>query len=199
MIKILQNLFYNVFRSEKKRIYLERDEIKLSMRVLKNELTDEQRRKSAEQAFLKIEKLKQFQESKKILIFWSKDLDIPSQNFILKWCEKKEILLPSIKSDKLKIKQFVGLQETSKENSFHFEPKTKPYDGEIDLAIIPSIAFDGEKNRMGQGRGYYNGFLKYKNIYTVGVGFDFQVIDEIPLYWRDVKVNVIFTPNKTIS
>lgn len=199
MIKILQNLFYGVFHSKRKEIYFERDEIKLSMRVLKHDLTEEKRLKLADEVFSKIENLNVFKNSKTILFFWSKDLDIPTRNYILKWSENKEILLPSIKHNKLTVKRFEKLQESSKQNSFIFEPVTKPYEGNIDLAIIPSIAFDTEKHRMGQGKGFYDRFLKFKNIYTIGVGFDFQVIDNIPYYWRDLKVDTIITPSKTIS
>ena len=199
MIKFIQSLFYKIFRSERNKIYMERDEIKLSMRVLKNDLSEEYRNKLADDVFSKIENLKEFKNSKTILFFWSKDLDIPTQNYILKWSEKKEILLPSIKHNKLNVKQFVKFHETSKQNSFIFEPITTPFEGDIDLAIIPSIAFDSEKHRMGHGKGYYDNFLKFKKTYTIGVGYDFQVIENIPHYWRDLKLNLIITPRKIIS
>lgn len=197
-MKLLQDLYYGIFRSKMKNLYVERDEIKLSMRVLKNELTEEKRAKLAEEVFSKIEKLKSFQDSKRILFFWAKELDIPTQNYILKWSENKDILLPKIKYKKMEIRRFIGTQDTSKENSFKFEPKMEPYMEDIDLAIIPAVVFDHEKYRMGQGRHYYNQFLKGKKIKTIGVGYDFQVIDEIPHYWRDTKLDIIITPKKML-
>ena len=52
---------------------------------------------------------------------------------------------------------------------------------------------------MGQGRGYYNQILKSRDVKTIGVGFDFQIIDEIPRYWRDLKLDTIITPNKKLD
>lgn len=199
MKKLLLKIFYSIFTSKKKEIYFERDEIKMSMLVHKNELSDEDRILQSEKIFSRIEKMNTFQSSKRILFYWSKELDVLTQDYILKWSEKKEIFLPSVKGDKLRIKQFLGIQQSSKNSSYKFEPKTCAYDGNIDLVIVPAVAFDGEKHRMGQGKGYYNHFFRFKNVYKIGVGFDFQVIEKIPDYWQDAKLDIVVTPNKIIS
>ena len=53
---------------------------------------------------------------------------------------------------------------------------------EIDMVIVPGVAFDKENNRLGRGGGYYDRFLKIipRDIPSIGLAFDFQLVDRIP-------------------
>lgn len=198
MKKFFLEIFYRIFSSKKKKIFLEKDEIKVSMLVLKNELSEEKRLFFADSVFKKIEQLPSFEKSEKILLYWSNHIDLPMYAYALKWSREKEILLPSIRGNKLRLKKFVSYEKRGKKDNEILNPITEPYHGNVDLAIIPGIAFDKDKYRMGQGKGYYNHFLKHKNIQIIGVGFDFQVIDDIPTYWRDIKMDMIVTPSNIL-
>ncbi len=52
----------------------------------------------------------------------------------------------------------------------------------IDMVIVPGVAFDSQNNRLGRGKGYYDRFLKKISPHTttVGLAFDFQIIDHLP-------------------
>ena len=52
----------------------------------------------------------------------------------------------------------------------------------IDLIVVPAVAFDLKGNRIGRGLGYYDRFLHSlpQRIPSVGIAFDFQVLDKIP-------------------
>ena len=67
-----------------------------------------------------------------------------------------------------------------------------------DVIILPLLAFDKEKFRLGYGKGYYDRYLnkyikKYKNIITVGVAFSFQKHNKLPINKNDIKLNFILT------
>ena len=63
-----------------------------------------------------------------------------------------------------------------------------------DLIIVPLLAFDKLKNRIGYGKGYYDRFLKKnKSILTIGVAFSFQKSNKIEISKFDVKLNYILT------
>ena len=64
--------------------------------------------------------------------------------------------------------------------------------------LIPLIAFDKNKNRLGYGGGFYDRYLseylkKNKKIVTIGVAFSFQKHHEIPAFNNDVKLKYILT------
>ena len=64
--------------------------------------------------------------------------------------------------------------------------------------IVPILAFDKNKYRLGYGGGFYDRYLvkylkKFKNILTVGVAFSFQKLHKLPTEKNDVKLNYILT------
>ena len=79
------------------------------------------------------------------------------------------------------------------------EPKNYKAIDLIDCVIVPLIACDKNKNRIGFGKGYYDRFLKNRNTLKIGVCYDFQVVDEItPNEW-DVPLDLIITEKQIIG
>lgn len=63
---------------------------------------------------------------------------------------------------------------------------------EIELALIPGMAFDMRGNRLGRGKGYYDRFLpKLGKAYKIGVCFPFQLIDDVPTEPTDVAMDEV--------
>jgi 5-formyltetrahydrofolate cyclo-ligase len=66
---------------------------------------------------------------------------------------------------------------------------------DLDLVLVPGIAFDKTGNRLGRGKGYYDRFLQRlpRHAPSLGLAFDFQILPAIPATQDDVQVNsVIF-------
>ena len=72
--------------------------------------------------------------------------------------------------------------------------------GEIDLIIVPGLAFDEKLNRLGRGGGYYDQYLAKENCKAVkcGIAFDLQVLEEIPADENDIKMDMIITENRIL-
>ena len=71
--------------------------------------------------------------------------------------------------------------------------------GEIDLIVVPAVAFDKTGLRLGRGGGYYDKFLKkHARAMLIGVGYDFQLVDQVPAERHDQKVHRIILPSQTI-
>lgn len=71
----------------------------------------------------------------------------------------------------------------------------------IDLVLVPGLAFDKNGNRTGHGSGYYDRFLSSckKRTLFIGIAYTFQVLDSIPSDPYDVKVHKIVTEEYTID
>ena len=67
-----------------------------------------------------------------------------------------------------------------------------------DIMLVPILAFDKNKYRLGYGKGFYDRYLnkylkQFKNILTVGVAFSFQRHHKLPINQNDVKLDFIIT------
>ena len=79
------------------------------------------------------------------------------------------------------------------------EPQTEPYTGNIDLILIPGVAFDRKCNRLGRGGGYYDRFLAHRKYsQLIGVGYDFQLVDQVPAERHDMRLQGVIVPSETI-
>lgn len=65
-------------------------------------------------------------------------------------------------------------------------PEILPAD--IDLILVPGVAFDKKGFRLGYGGGFYDRFLQITKALTIGVCYDFQIINSVPVERWDVPL-----------
>lgn len=70
----------------------------------------------------------------------------------------------------------------------------------IDLIVMPGVAFDHKRNRLGYGGGYYDRFLSetIEKPYTIALAYQEQIIKEVPVETHDIKVDKIITDKEII-
>ena len=116
----------------------------------------------------------------------------------LKYFSRQTILLPITEKKSLMNFYIWKKNEVLTVNDFGM---LEPIKGKVkipDLIIVPLLAFDKDKFRLGYGKGYYDRYLdkyikQYKNIMTVGVAFSFQKHHKLPINQNDVKLDYILT------
>jgi 5-formyltetrahydrofolate cyclo-ligase len=66
---------------------------------------------------------------------------------------------------------------------------------DIDLVIVPGVAFDKKHNRIGRGEGYYDNFLRRfpKRSSKIGLGFRFQLLNNVPATKNDIPLASVIT------
>ncbi|MBI2142237.1 5-formyltetrahydrofolate cyclo-ligase [Candidatus Woesearchaeota archaeon] len=71
---------------------------------------------------------------------------------------------------------------------------------ELDIIVMPVLAFDDEGDRLGRGGiGYYDRFLKGTKALKVGFAFDWQKADEIPRETHDVQLELVVTESRVFD
>jgi len=66
---------------------------------------------------------------------------------------------------------------------------------DIDLVLVPGVAFDKKGNRLGRGKGFYDRFLNrlHSRTATIGLAFDFQILPDLPALSHDAKVDKVIS------
>lgn len=144
----------------------------------------------------------EYKKSKKILFYWSMDDEVfTKQTVIQAYNEGKEVYLPVVEGDNLRIRLFEGVAAMVAGESFSIpEPSTdspEVFIDDIDLVVVPGVAFDAQCSRMGRGKGYYDRLLsaatKEGRPYTIGVCFDFQLVPKVPVEECDKPLDCVIS------
>ena len=66
---------------------------------------------------------------------------------------------------------------------------------EMDLMLVPGLAFDRQGTRLGRGKGYYDRFMSCPGFQarSIGVFFSFQEVQKIPTEPHDRKLDTVVT------
>lgn len=171
------------------------------LRKLK-EHKEEDRSKKSSEIRKKLFSLREFLKAKTVLFYLSLDDEVDTMRMI-KDCMKqgKQVAVPVIEKEGRRIIPSL-LKDVDAELSCGpygiCHPKKdyiRPLSLEsIDLVVVPGLAFDRAGNRLGRGHGYYDRFLSRlpKDVPTVGLAFDFQMLDDFPpLEPHDLSVTTV--------
>lgn len=177
----------------------EKEILRHKMKLNRRQFSETQKLASSILVFKKIEQLDIFKRAKIVLLFWSLEDEIYTHDFVIKWSISKKILLPVIHADELELKLFTDKGSLKKSSAMNLlEPVGKTFTGfdKIDMAIIPGLAFDKNNNRLGYGKGYYDKLLSRVHVYKIGICFNFQLLDSLPVTKKDVKMDMVVTDKK---
>ena len=113
------------------------------------------------------------------------------------------IALPLVdqKNNKLLFKHWNGDAAKLQSGPFSglLEPEMKAKSLCPDIMIVPMLAYDLRKYRLGYGGGFYDRAIDYyNNCISIGLAYSDQEIDSIPLEPHDKKLDLIITDNKII-
>jgi len=146
-------------------------------------------------------------ELRKISVYFSLKKEAPT-NKIREHLVSSDIdcYLPVINKDlNTRKMNFSKLEESTslKRNSFNiFEPTEDKLiqTDELDLILIPLVAFDEEGFRLGMGKGYYDHTLNDEGLkrspILIGIAFDSQKVETCFPEAHDLKMDLLISPSK---
>ena len=78
-----------------------------------------------------------------------------------------------------------------------FEPETPSAESEVDVFLIPGLAFTVDGKRLGRGGGFYDQILKfYPKSLKIGLTSNDRILKDIPTEDHDILLNYVFTNDK---
>ena len=148
--------------------------------------------------------LKVVQESKRFHLYYPINNEIDTTQLIeYLWSNNKEVILPRTDFENKSLKNsIITSYDQLEETTFNMlEPKEdmKAYTGDIEIVIVPGVAFDRSSNRMGYGGGFYDRFLESTSAIKIALSHHFQLLDTIPAETHDIKMDYIITEKDIIE
>ncbi len=147
--------------------------------------------------------LPEAREARSAMAFWSFGSEVDTAPLIEHWVAGgKTVALPRIEGSDVEPVAFVPGDPTTETSFGAMEPaEGRLLDpSELDLVIVPGVAFDRSGNRVGYGAGYYDRFLRRTRpgVPAVAIAFAAQVVPEVPTGGTDRRVDAIVTEAEVI-
>lgn len=179
---------------------MNKDDIRHRVKARKTLLSESEKEDAASRAFALLEKTAAFMLADRILMYHSLPDELPTRSFIAKWSARKHFYLPRVNGVNLDILPYDEQRLTL--GSFHIEEPTGNDTAsmdDIEMVVVPAVAFDRNGNRVGRGKGYYDRLLCDTKATKVGMGFDFQLLDDdIEAEAHDVRLDIVITESNRI-
>lgn len=160
---------------------------------LKAQMTEAEKSAQSESVWSRVENLESFLSARTILLYSSLPDELDTSAFIARWASSKKILLPVVEGENLVLKEYVpGRTEPGYRGIMEPDsslPAINP--SEVDLAIIPGVAFDATGGRLGRGKGFYDRLLPSLGCPTIGVCWACQLVPAVPADPHDIKVGAV--------
>ena len=166
-------------------------------RVMTQEEVKNDSRKITEQ----IEKMSCWKEAQTVMLYYPIHNEVDLRHLVHEYADQKTFLLPAtIGNHQIEVRVYEKNRPLVKGHFGIPEPDTAPWTGKIDLILVPGVAFDKDMFRLGRGGGYYDRFLKrYANSMKIGVCYDFQLHNDLPNEYFDIRMDRVVTPSQTIG
>lgn len=173
-------------------IEMDKKELRQYIRTLKRRYSAEELMMASQVVLEQLENDELFLDAERVMLYASLPDEVQTHAFIEKWRRRKVIILPTVVGDDI-IPVALADDTLFLEGDFHImEPQNNPYEGDVDLIVVPGMAFDRNGNRLGRGKGYYDRFLaKYPEVARIGICFDFQVVDSVPTDDFDIVMHKV--------
>jgi 5-formyltetrahydrofolate cyclo-ligase len=145
--------------------------------------------------------LPEVKKAKSILLYFPHKNEVDTTPIIEKLLQEgKNVILPKVVGFHIHPIKISNLASLKSGYAGIKEPEGEKYPLEdIDIIVVPAIAFDIHGHRLGYGKGYYDRLLSKVNAYKIGLAYDFQVLEKLPSEPHDIPVDLIVTPTKIIK
>ncbi len=171
----------------------------------RNQISKWEREKASGEIVKKIVNLPEYIKAKTVLSYHPLEGEVNVREVTKKALDDgKKVYLPKTYGKNERRMDFIRYDNFSQLTKGDFGVMV-PEAGELFLGggafvIVPGAAFDRKGNRMGYGKGYYDGFFgKQTMLIKAGVCFEGLLYDDIPVDCHDVRMDMVITERTIIS
>ena len=184
-----------------------RQQIRKSIRTARKQLSHDEQRIAAQQIMHNALQHPKIIEAKNIALFLSFDGEIDTRPLInALWQQQKNVYLPVLHPFNSHNLLFLRYSPETPLVKNRFNIEEPPLDvryvlplEQLDIMMIPLVAFDNKGQRLGMGGGFYDRMLvnwQKKGFIPIGLAHDCQQVETLPIAYWDIPLPEIITPKK---
>ncbi len=146
-----------------------------------------------------IESLPKFATAHTVALYHALPDEVPTAAMLHRWQGPKRLALPVVHPDgSMTFHQYLAPTDLTPGAFGISEPRTggEIPPAEIDLMLVPGVAFDPTGRRLGRGRGFYDRYLSHPaaaHICKVGLCHPHALVSEVPAEPHDVVMDIVIT------
>lgn len=143
--------------------------------------------------------IEEYTRAHKVFVYLGTECEPNTQEIVgLALMLEKVVCVPRVHGDTMKSIVISPFSNFKTNRWGILEPVSSHAIDDIDVAIVPMVAFDGLK-RLGHGKGYYDRYLATHPCYTIGLAFDCQNVKDLETLSHDVPLDMIVTEKRIIT
>ncbi len=137
-------------------------------------------------------KSKEFESAKVVGTYYALGSEVTTELIIKRaTILGKKIALPRVEEDKITFYELSSTKSLIRGRFGILEPQPYEQMNDIDILIVPGIAFDKKGNRLGYGMGFYDRLLSGKRTFSIGLAYSFQLLENLPHDKYDKRLDAI--------
>lgn len=178
-------------------------EIRAEVKKHRREASAEQIRKNSDAICASFLALPEYKEAKVVFAYIDCKNEVETRKVIEQcWADGKTVAVPKVFGEIMKY--YVITSYGDLEDGYFGIPEPK-YEQlqeivcEDGLMILPGVAFDVKRHRVGYGGGFYDRYLEeHPNMKKIAFAFEFQVFESVPFEEFDRQPEKIITENRSL-
>ena len=149
----------------------------------------------------RLELMDLFQNARCVAFYYATCNEVLTAGLMETWRDEKLLLLPVITGENMHFYPYTGIENLRKGTYGIPEPVSRERipPETIDLFVVPGVVFDHTCYRIGRGKGYYDRYLSDTDKPTIGLCYDFQLLEYIPREKHDKKMTHVITESVIVS
>ena len=174
---------------------MNKKELRTQIKRYNKAVSPQERVAAAKAVFAKVEASEAFRDAECVGFFSALPDELATDEFLDRWSAMKRIVVPKVDGDEMDFFEFSRAKMS--EGAFGImEPAADARlvdPSQIDLMVVPGVAFTLKGARMGRGRGYYDKYLSRAGFRAVKVGvcYAHQIVDDLPVEPHDIFMDFV--------
>jgi 5-formyltetrahydrofolate cyclo-ligase len=172
--------------------------------ALSRRRSQDAKRQRSEQIQHRLTARHDYRQAETISVYVSTATEVQTRDLITRaWGDRKRVAVPCCVDDDLQLFHLRSMEDLAPGALGILEPRAelRARDGgwvdvsEVDLFIVPGVAFDRNGGRLGLGKGYYDRLLAgvVPDVPQIALAFECQMICQVPMGPGDIAMDAVIT------